>query len=665
MSAVRAPSRNRWSRAVPVAGAALVAGLLSALLFALLPPLAALEGAIADRIQVLARPVQPRQHEGISVLTVTEATLARLPYRAPLDRGFLGDLLEALRDAGVAGVALDILLDQPTEAAKDARLAGIVADYPVPVVIAWADARAGLTDKQQAWLAAFRETSKAMPGDAGLVYDADGVIRRHALIDPGSGTLSLPAALAGERARVTESPAITDWLGTTADGKEPFQVLPAHSIVAMAKRPALLRKWLEGRLVLVGADLPQQDRHRTALAADPLQAETIPGVLLHAHVTAQLLDGRRIGAAGVTATVLLCVGAGVLAVLLALSGIRFWLQCLLALVVLVGWAAATVGIAVEWRFLVPLASVVAAFVVAFATGSSLEALRNRREKRFIRSAFSHYVAPSVVDMLTAAPERLQLGGERKLMSFLFSDIAGFTSMSEKLPATELASLLNAYLGGMSRLVLAHGGTLDKYIGDAVVALFGAPVDQPDHARRAIDCALAMDAWAEEFRAAHAATGIGQTRIGVHSGEAAVGNFGGEDHFNYTAMGDAMNTAARLEGANKAFGTRVAISGDTVRLAGWPDDGAGRVGGTALQCVGRVVLKGRKGDVVVFTPVTEVADAWLDAYRAALDSLDNDPDLAQNRLEALRARHPDDPLVALHLGRLAAGECGSRFELKEK
>ncbi|WP_416899162.1 MAG: CHASE2 domain-containing protein [Minwuia sp.] len=618
-------------------------------------PLVALEGALSDRLTAAARPPSEAQHPGVSVITINEATLAKLPYRSPIDRGFLADVLEAIREAGVKAVAFDILFDQPTEDAKDVRLALAIRDFPAPVTVAWADARAGMTEDQDAWLAAFIDASEAQPGGAGLLFDADGVIRRHRVLDPESGVVSLPAGLVGADEGGPETIA---WLADTADGKSAFQVLPAHSIVLMAKRPAILKRWLEGRVVLIGADLPQQDRHLTRLSADPSQPATIPGVVIHAHVAAQMLDGRAIGSPGETGFAILIAAAALLGVLIGFGGIAFWLQIAGGLVLLGIWGAAAV-----WQsrqgFLLPVAPMLFAYAAAYALAAGIEALLQRREKAFIRNAFGHYVAPQLVAELSRHPDLLKLGGERRRMSFLFSDIAGFTSMSEKLQPEELTSLLNDYLDGMSDIVLAHGGTLDKFIGDAVVAIFGAPVDQPDHARRAMDCALALDHFAEDFRGQHTGKGLGVTRIGVHHGEATVGNFGGRQRFDYTAMGDAMNTAARLEGANKAFGTRVALSGDLLEAAAQSGDLP------PFQKVGGVVLKGRKASVDVYTPAEDAAPGLLSCYAEALTAMDTDLPCARDRFDRLGKDWPDNPLVKFHRQRLEAGESGSTFELKEK
>ncbi len=644
-----------------VAAAALLAGGA----FRYFPPLAAVAGGAADRLQAVGRELQAEQYPHVSVVAITEATLARLPYRSPIDRGLLADILAAIRDAGARAVAFDILFDQPTEAEKDLRLIQAIKAFPAPVVAAWADARSGMTDAQTAWLTEFFAASGAQRGGAGLVVDGDGVVRRHRPFDAEASVRALPAAAAdlSETAETADtSVAIIDWLGPTTDGKAAFQILPAHSLPLMAQRPAILKRWLEGRIVLIGAALPQTDRHLTALAADPGQPATTPGLLVHAHILAQMLDGRSIQTPGPMAFWAILGLAALIGVAIGFSGVALWLQGLGVLAVLAAWTGAAIHLAQSHATIAPLGQPTLAFGIAFALAASFYGYRQRRAKAFIRNAFSRYVAPQLVDALTADPDQLQLGGERRVMSFIFTDIAGFTAMSERLPPARLNALLNAYLDGMSRIVLEHGGTLDKFIGDAVVALFGAPVRQTDDAARAFACATALDRFAEAFQERHRADGLGVTRIGVHRGEATVGNFGGDMRFDYTAMGDAMNTAARLEGANKAFGTRIAFSealaaGLGVGPEGAPDPGLRRIGG--------VILKGRSTALEVFTLPEGLDSAALAAYHRALELMDNDMPKARAAMATLQSSLPTDPLIALHAARIAAGETGSAFELKEK
>ncbi len=193
-----------------------------------------------------------------------------------------------------------------------------------------------------------------------------------------------------------------------------------------------------------------------------------------------------------------------------------------------------------------------------------EAYRNvvvEKKSRYIKKAFSTYVSPQLVTELLKDPGRLKLGGEKRVVSVLFSDIRGFTTLSEKLPPEALVALLNEYLSPMTGIVLSEEGMLDKYIGDAIMAVFNAPLTIPDHAKRACRAALKMIERLKSLNEAWEAEGYPQLSIGVgvNTGEAVVGNMGAELRFDYTAIGDTVNLASRLEGMNKMYGTSIVVS----------------------------------------------------------------------------------------------------------
>ena len=217
-------------------------------------------------------------------------------------------------------------------------------------------------------------------------------------------------------------------------------------------------------------------------------------------------------------------------------------------------------------FAVPEAAVLASFIGAALLNYSHEG----RQRRFIKSVFRHYLSPDVIERILQNPSMLDLGGEKREISAFFSDVAGFTSISEKLSPEELVELLNAYLSEMTDIILSLGGTLDKYEGDAMIAFWNAPLDQPDHALRACRAALRCQKRLEELRPDFKRRFGSEVfaRIGVHSGPAVVGNMGSEKRFDYTAMGDTMNLASRLEGACKQYKIATLISEqtrDTVRV----------------------------------------------------------------------------------------------------
>jgi len=224
--------------------------------------------------------------------------------------------------------------------------------------------------------------------------------------------------------------------------------------------------------------------------------------------------------------------------------------------------------------------------------------REHRRRQRLRNDFARYVPPAVVDALAVEGAAPALHGERRVLTLLFSDLAGFTSASEHLSPEDVARALNAYFSRMTRTVHQHGGTVDKFIGDAVMAFWNAPLPDPDHAARALACAQALQADMTALRAQWQGTPFADVRLrtGIHTGEAAVGHLGSDERFTYTAVGDAVNTAARLEGANKAFGTSTLISGST--RSALPADSPMRA---QLLWLDTVVLAGRRAGVDVYTP----------------------------------------------------------------
>jgi adenylate cyclase len=215
-------------------------------------------------------------------------------------------------------------------------------------------------------------------------------------------------------------------------------------------------------------------------------------------------------------------------------------------------------------FWLPLVVLEIAMVITIGLVLVINFATEGRQKRFIKNAFKHFLSPAVIEQLIAHPERLKLGGERRVLSIFFSDLQGFTSISENLDPETLIELLNDYLTAMSHIIHEEGGTIDKYEGDAIIAFWNAPLEIADHAVKAVRAALRCQARLAEMRPAFRKR-IGtdmHMRIGINTGSAVVGNLGSHTRFDYTVIGDAVNLAARLEGANKQFGTFTMISQST-------------------------------------------------------------------------------------------------------
>ncbi|MGY2052237.1 adenylate/guanylate cyclase domain-containing protein [Methylobacterium sp. JK268] len=291
----------------------------------------------------------------------------------------------------------------------------------------------------------------------------------------------------------------------------------------------------------------------------------------------------------------------------------------------------------------------------------VRALREARRRQVAaeraHASLSRYFSPNLAERLAADASALVAGGHRRDVASLFTDIAGFTTLVESLDPALLTELLNGYLAEMTGIVFAHEGTVAKIVGDAIHVLFGAPGEQPDHAARAVACALALDAAAEAFRTRWMARGaaLGVTRIGVHAGPAIVGNFGGGRFFDYTAYGDTINTAARLEAANKALGTRLCVSAAV----------AERVPAFRGRPIGDLVLRGKAEALRAFEPLTEAAfaDPGTARYREAFEKLAAGDPGALPAFASLVGLNADDHLASFHLRRLLNGGAGTRIDLR--
>lgn len=383
-----------------------------------------------------------------------------------------------------------------------------------------------------------------------------------------------------------------------ADGSEAFEsfyrhipyedVLASKDLRAAGQASPLAPGAFRDKIVLVSA----RAAGLSDLRATPFSPVT-PGIEIHANIIDSLLAGRHLRAPGAAAGFLLTLAVCLAAAALAWKP-RFRLGVPLVLAA-AGAFGAGVWAAYGAGWVLPL--VPPAVAMALACGGVLlaRAAMAERDKRWLRTAFGHYLAPSVLEEVLRTPGRLRLGGERRHMTVLFSDIAGFTAFSEKLPPERVGALLNGYLDRMADCVAQTGGTLDKFVGDAVMAEWNAPLAQPDHAARACETALAMleevsrhgTAWQE-------AGGALDIRIGINSGEMVVGNMGSRQVFDYTAIGNEVNTAARLEPLNKAFATRILVSAATRREAE-----AQRPGRFAFRALGSVRLKGRAEPLDIF------------------------------------------------------------------
>ncbi len=444
----------------------------------------------------------------------------------------------------------------------------------------------------------------------------------------------------------------------------PERYIPAWKLLSGDVPAAMLKD----HLVLVGTSAQGlMDLRFNALG------RIVPGVEIHAQALEQILSGHFLMRPSWALFFELAVmlGTVLLVSLLALRA-RALVAAGVSAVVMVGIFAGGWLCFRQYGLLFNTVTPTLVLAATFVAGSLIHHFVSEREQRWIKSAFSRYVSPNRVAYLVAHRDAMALGGRKQECSFVFTDLEGFTGLMENTAPTAAVQLLNNYLDEMIAIAFRHEGTLDRIVGDAVAIMFSAPVPQADHRRRALACALEMDAFARRYREKMRNEGVpwGRTRIGIHAGEVVVGNFGGKTMFDYRALGDAVNTVARLESVNKYLGTTLCLS--EAALSECPAE-------VAMRPVGRLLLKGKRVPLQVFEPVSASCAAgyaplaaYLDAYAVLAEANENAKIDGRGRENAALAAFrrlaqdfPDDPLVALHCGRLQSGALGDLIVMDSK
>jgi adenylate cyclase len=370
----------------------------------------------------------------------------------------------------------------------------------------------------------------------------------------------------------------------------------------------------------------------------------VPGVEIHAQLIDDILQGdfltRPDWAVGAEILFALLVGSGLVLVLPRIGALPS---------AVLGGAAVAAALGGSWaafkyaHLLIDPVYPWAVITLVYLVASLLGYLRTEARQREIRSAFSRYMSPHYVKELAAHPEKLVLGGELRVMTIMFCDIRGFTSRAEGMDAHTLTRFMNTFLSPMTEIITEEKGTIDKYIGDCIMAFWNAPLDDPDHATNAVRAAQAMRrqlvelnrGWADEAAVSGAPFRLVQMGIGINTGECVVGNFGSEQHFDYSLLGDPVNLASRLEGLGKVYGIDLVIGEET----------AARLDEPALIEVDLVAVKGKSqaGRVYTLPPETIAHGEFVDRHRALLRAYRH-----QDWAAALRLLDDGRLLAARHL-----------------
>jgi len=429
----------------------------------------------------------------------------------------------------------------------------------------------------------------ALPGheaDLGLTnvpLDRDGVVRQFApaLFSKGNPRLSFATALAARFAPKAPFAVALETPSALVPRSIPFAGPPGTfryiSLAKLLADDALSDpqvKALAGKVVILGIDIHGAHDRLASPYSLPIfgrPREFMPGPEIHANIVEALLTGRRLDPIGRLGTGLAWCP------FLALSALccaRFGPGRSALAVLLLGLAVFGLGYALFLRgWILPQAGLALGLILLWAGANAMRLTRGEREKSSIRHAFGKYVSEAAIEGILASGAAPAPGGSLAVVTILFSDIRNFTSLSEKLSPQDVVELLNAYFSKVCEIILAHGGMIDKFIGDAVMAVFGAPLANPDHARQAVATGLGMLKAAEEFqgwmnrRFPQLDNWPFRIGVGLHSGPAVVGNIGSKQRLDFTVIGDTVNTASRLEGFTKEMGCPLVASQTTVDMAG--------------------------------------------------------------------------------------------------
>jgi adenylate cyclase len=398
----------------------------------------------------------------------------------------------------------------------------------------------------------------------------------------------------------------------------------------------------EDKIVLIGATAEVlHDQFVT-----PIDSELpMPGIEIHANAIQTLLDQEFLGYQDTAAFI------GLVAVIVLASVFAFlYLPIWGGLVVLIAEIAVFPFYA-QWRFdkgvIINLIWPVFAMVTAYLLVMAYRNFTEFREKRALRNAFSHYVSPELVKQISESGDDLELGGERRIMTTLFLDIENFTGLSEKLEPHEVVKIINIYFDAFAKEIMAHGGTVDKFEGDAIMALFGAPIKSADHALKACQTAMAIRS---RISALNEQTGHNlNVRLGIATGECIVGNMGSESRFDYTAMGDTVNTASRLEGGNKFYGTRILVNPGTMEAS---------QESLFFRRIDRVKLKGKDEAIDIYElmgtqeAVSDAGKLVVNEWHSALEYYRNqDWDNALEKIRLILEKLPNDGPAQTYIKRI--------------
>ncbi len=556
--------------------------------------------------------------ERIVIVAIDDASMARLG-RWPWDRSVHAELISKIAEAGVLAIGYDVNFPEPQDEENDMALANAIKKAGNVVLPVELELLLSKNEETRAKLIlpsiSLIASVAGGIGHTNTPQDADGVVRKvplTAILPDGS---IVPAF----SYRVLELAGISIPLIKGVDASNrllihypnapglAFPIISASDIMDKES----IRAGLENKIVFVGATAPNLHDYQRVPTSITLP---MSGVEVHASMATTLLQQKYLYEIPKIIMIIWLILIGVFTgLLLAFIRVRWSVPLIIFL-----WLASVIVafICFDKGFIVDILWITLAFILSFAGVALERKIAAEKQKRELKLAFSHYVSSSVVDSIMQNPSKLQLGGIRKNMTVLFSDVRGFTTISEGLKPEELVYIMNTYLTRMTDIVFKHEGVLDKYIGDAVMAFWNAPFDQKDHAKRAVDTALEM---LSELKIMNQEKLFGDFElkigIGINTGDMVVGNMGSHNRFDYTVIGDSVNLGSRMEGLTKQYGIELLISESVKEQL--------PKGEYLIRQIDLVAVKGKNKPVKMY-----------EVMKKAIDASDDDKQLIKEFTQAL-------------------------------
>lgn len=606
-----------------------------AFFLSIIPPLSSVESTASDQ-RIARLSSKTTVDPDIMVVALDDATMEKLSFRQPIDRAFLAKLVNEISKGSPRVVGLDVILDQPTQTDWDNTLKYSISTAPIKIVVA--TSAAGATPFLQNMIGDKSWGVATFRTDA-----ADSVVRRLSLSSQSKPSFT-QTILQNIDAAIPPDIQQIRW-SLQNSSAVPFVTLPAHLVASGAIDPLVMR----GKIVLIGTTAEGADRHMTPLSILPAYADGMPGVVLHAFAIKTLLAGQPELKSNAVIDLILTFLAVLAGALVGRTRAHWALRITAIAAGLVILGFGTFFIFAAGQFLLNMTAICLGFLLGATIGAVIAHRSQIFAARRIEFAFAHYLDPEVVRGISKAPELLVSGAKEQNIAVLFTDLNNFSGLVEILDPAKVEVFLNSYLDVVTSSIVAHGGTVDKIVGDGVHAFFGAPVVQKDAAKRAISCALDIFQKTESFAFDKKNHGFGTTRIGVHFGSALVGNFGGRHRLDYTAHGITMNLGSRLEEANKALGTQICVSADALV----PSNLAAQ-----WRPVGNIWLRGAAAPLAVWTTCPSNIDR--SAYVKAFEQIEIMPETAASYFAQLSA---SDPLVRMYRARLHQGLATTLIDLR--